>query len=173
MPPLKTSRPYYSQTNLLPRNLLSWSLGPATGIGCTSGFRQHGDVHWGPRKSWDSVGSDWLAGLSDQTCHTCLGRWSGVLGQLSLWLSIADSWQFNFTPQVPHYLCRHLKNMWALDRITDQWQRLHGVQVAAVKVKVSMHELAVVGIHDKGSFTDKQSVRLKRTEICQWAGCRL
>ena len=102
-----------------------------------------------------------------------LATGAGVLGQLSLWLSIADSWQFNFTPQVPHYLCRHLKNMWALDRISDQWQRLQRVQVVAVKVKVSVHELAVVGIHDKGSLTDKQSVRLKRMEICQGASCRL
>lgn len=79
-----------------------------------------------------------------------LATGAGVLGQLSLWLSIADSWQFNFTPQVPHYLCRHLENMWSLDRISDQWQRLHRVQVVAVKVKVSVHELAVVGIHDSG-----------------------
>lgn len=35
------------------------------------------------------------------------------------------------------------------------------MQVVAVKVKVSVHELAVVGIHDKGSLTDKQSVRVK------------
>lgn len=45
--------------------------------------------------------------------------------------------------------------------------------MVAVKVKVSVHELAVVGIHDKGSLTDKQSVRLKRMEICQGASCRL
>ena len=45
--------------------------------------------------------------------------------------------------------------------------------MVAVKVKVSVHELAVVGIHDRGSLTDKQSVRLKRMEICRGASCRL
>lgn len=39
--------------------------------------------------------------------------------------------------------------------------------MVAVKVKVSVHELAVGGIHDKGSLTDKQSVRVERMEICQ------
>lgn len=39
--------------------------------------------------------------------------------------------------------------------------------MVAVKVKVSVHESAVVGIHDKESLTDKQSVRLERMEICQ------
>lgn len=46
-------------------------------------------------------------------------------------------------------------------------------EAVAVKVKVSVHELAVVGIHDRVSLTDKQSVRSERMEICQRAGCRL
>lgn len=50
---------------------------------------------------------------------------------------------------------------------------MHRVQVVSGNVKVSVHELAVVGIHDRGSLTDKQSVRLKRMEICQGASERL
>lgn len=45
--------------------------------------------------------------------------------------------------------------------------------MVAVKVKVSVHELALLGIHDKGSLTDKQSVKSKGMKICQRAGCTL
>lgn len=47
------------------------------------------------------------------------------------------------------------------------------MQVVAVKVKVSVHELAVVGIHDKGSLADKQSVRAGRMEAGRRAGAPL
>lgn len=86
MPPLKISRPYYFQTNLLTWDLLfSWPLGPAAQIGSKSGFCNLGRLAVVCGKAgrlkckaspWrDSTGSDWLAGLSDQTCHTCLGHW--------------------------------------------------------------------------------------------------
>lgn len=45
--------------------------------------------------------------------------------------------------------------------------KVAGVPVVAVKEKVSVHELAVVGRHDKGSLTDKQPVRSRGMEICQ------